>query len=414
MKNIFQKNREALLFIAVLASRLPFLGNGFGSDPDAWRIAMSGLHFLQDGVYQVSRFPGYPIAEFLNAPLVVISPSASNLMSAFLSACSALLMAQIGREISVPRPLSAALFFSFIPVVWQISTTTMDHIWALFFFLLSFSLYLRERRLLASLSMGLAFACRITYAPLALIPLLLEFGFAKSLLQKKNILYLISCAGFAVFFFSPVLFTYGSQFLTYYSGSVPWKIQLWKISVGVWGIIGLPLAGVLVWSLSRLPNSQRKWILALPIFYFLLIFLKLPEDPAYLVPALVFLTWLGFSGLPPQMPKSITQGLLLLSFLSGVLFYVHKDGFHWGGPLIWDQAEKNRQLNLVRKIESKVESKSPNSVIQVGYLLPWLEWDAEFNPYLKAQFVYDLSAEQKQFHESEGRQIYSLSELLRP
>src|SRR5947209_17108478 len=53
--------KYAVLFAVVLLSRLPFLNAGYGVEIDGWRVALAARHIAQNGVYEVSRFPGYPL-----------------------------------------------------------------------------------------------------------------------------------------------------------------------------------------------------------------------------------------------------------------------------------------------------------------------------------------------------------------
>ena len=54
----------------VFASRLPFLGPGYGFDPDAWRVAFAARDIVTSGHYEASRFPGYPVQEIASALLL--------------------------------------------------------------------------------------------------------------------------------------------------------------------------------------------------------------------------------------------------------------------------------------------------------------------------------------------------------
>ena len=51
------------LAIAYAASRIPFLNGGYGTDPDAWRVALSGYWLWDHHEFYPSRLPGYPIHE---------------------------------------------------------------------------------------------------------------------------------------------------------------------------------------------------------------------------------------------------------------------------------------------------------------------------------------------------------------
>src|SRR4051812_38781593 len=63
-----------LAFIALaavfVASRVPFIDNGYGTKPDAWRIALSGYWLWDQHEFYPSRLPGYPVPELSYAAVV--------------------------------------------------------------------------------------------------------------------------------------------------------------------------------------------------------------------------------------------------------------------------------------------------------------------------------------------------------
>src|SRR5947209_9856621 len=68
----------ALLSLAFIAVRIPFLFYGYGTDPDSWRVALTGRYLLAHAQYLPSRLPGYPLQEFLVAPLTPLGSVATN------------------------------------------------------------------------------------------------------------------------------------------------------------------------------------------------------------------------------------------------------------------------------------------------------------------------------------------------
>src|SRR5262245_61707159 len=55
------------LAVLVILARAPFLGHGYGGDPDAWRVLLAARGLLETGVYLPSRAPGYPLPEYAAA-----------------------------------------------------------------------------------------------------------------------------------------------------------------------------------------------------------------------------------------------------------------------------------------------------------------------------------------------------------
>jgi hypothetical protein len=50
-----------LLALVVIGTRLPFLGHGYGGDPDGWRALIAAKNLLATGRYVPSRPPGNPL-----------------------------------------------------------------------------------------------------------------------------------------------------------------------------------------------------------------------------------------------------------------------------------------------------------------------------------------------------------------
>src|SRR5580658_9230555 len=90
-----------LLVLAVLLTRLPFLGAGYGVHADNWRIALAARHISETGVYEASRFPGYPIQEVVCSWFWKTGPVGLNLLDALFSTAAALFFALICLEYGV-------------------------------------------------------------------------------------------------------------------------------------------------------------------------------------------------------------------------------------------------------------------------------------------------------------------------
>jgi hypothetical protein len=76
-------------------SRVPFVGPGFGSDSDAWRVANSARRLAETGVYVPSRMPSYPLHEFTSAALYKIHPSMMVWASVAFAALAGVVLAAI-------------------------------------------------------------------------------------------------------------------------------------------------------------------------------------------------------------------------------------------------------------------------------------------------------------------------------
>ena len=121
----------ALTAIAILATRLPWIGAGYGSDPDGYRVVAVARAIARGGDYQVSRLPGFPVYESLSALTARADPWLSNAVTALLSVAACVLFAQILRYFSIRAPLLIAAGFAMTPVIYLNSCCTMDYVPAL-------------------------------------------------------------------------------------------------------------------------------------------------------------------------------------------------------------------------------------------------------------------------------------------
>src|SRR3984885_9097904 len=140
-----------LAAVAVLATRLPWIGSGYGSDPDGYRVVIVARQIARSGVYEASRLPGFPVYEYLTALSAWSAPWVSNSVTALFSVASLVLFALIARELGVRRYLLLALAFAMTPVVYVSSCCTMDYIPALTGQLGATYAVLRRRPVLAGL-----------------------------------------------------------------------------------------------------------------------------------------------------------------------------------------------------------------------------------------------------------------------
>jgi hypothetical protein len=163
-----------ILTFVVFLSRVPFLGDGFGTNPDGWRVADAARIIALSGHYSYSRPPGHPFQELFYSLIWDASPTMFNLITAMLSVGVFIFFYLSLAKLNFKKSLLGALALVFIPVVYINSTNSMDFIWALFFILGSFYFALDLKLALAGIFLGLAIGCRITSAAM-MIPIGLLF-----------------------------------------------------------------------------------------------------------------------------------------------------------------------------------------------------------------------------------------------
>src|SRR5688572_13728859 len=73
------------LAVVYFILRLPFLNYGHGTDPDAWRVALTAHYLLDTGKYFPSRLPGNPLHELVTTLFIPGGWIATNLATAAVS-----------------------------------------------------------------------------------------------------------------------------------------------------------------------------------------------------------------------------------------------------------------------------------------------------------------------------------------
>lgn len=199
----------ALLLLLVVLTRIPFITAGYGTDPDAWRVAEAATRLWQTGVYEPSRLPGYPLHEFVTAPLTAMGGS---LFSNTATLLVALLVVIVWDRITLREsryPALLVVIVAFTPLFWKNSAVTMDYVWSLLFVLLAFKASTERRALLTGALLGIAAGFRpgnaIAGAAL-LIPFLAGPRPARSILVMLTAACVVTATAFA-----PVLLLMGAD-----------------------------------------------------------------------------------------------------------------------------------------------------------------------------------------------------------
>jgi hypothetical protein len=310
-----------------LIARAPFLNYGYGTDPDAWRVALTGQYLWEHGKYFPSRLPGNPLHELALAPFVPLGWVAANLATALVALVGVWLFARIVRHLELPNPAVLVVGFAFMPLLFINSIAAMDYMWTLTMILAAYYLTLRDRPLWAGVFIGLAMGFRLQ-SGIAGIPLVYAMlrspgrpltpntggtehvqrasdapqNWGVGGLWGRVLPFGLAAAGVAVLAFAPVLATYGLDFANFYDEKVEWQVVLrllGKESLGILGSLAV-LAGLAL-SLRRLAALPRDLVRDAQVGVWLLFiglytasFLRLPHEIGYMVPVFPFgLLFLG-------------------------------------------------------------------------------------------------------------------------
>ena len=371
----------AVLSVVYVLTRLPFLDYGHGTDPDAWRVALTAHHFWDTGDYYPSRLPGNPLHELATALVIPGGWIATNLTTLLASLAGVYLFARIAQLHQLPNAAVLVVGFAFAPLLFINSIATMDYMWALTAVLGAYYCQVTGRPLWAGLLLGAAIGLRlqsfIAWAPLA------YFAWRQGNLRDLVTLTL-AAAGVTLLCFAPVLVVYGTDFLNYYDTQVNATevVRLvGKEALGILGAAGV-MAAILV-SARRFRSLPRDLVRdphlgawAGFIGLYVLAFLRLPHEIAYLIPVFPF----GMLLLGRYLTRVALAGAVAAILLAGLLdVTTPEEGFDseslrsatLGKGLILSNADTmDLQQRFVREI---IEADVPNhSLVMTGFIFPQL------------------------------------------
>ncbi|MEO1322984.1 MAG: hypothetical protein AAFV59_08260, partial [Pseudomonadota bacterium] len=304
-----------VVLIVAIVPRLPFLGLGFGLDPDAYENITVAQQIGAGGGYAASRLPGYPVHEILLfLTQAYKAPIAANLLSLAAFVAATIGLHEILRRIEPSTALPFTAAFAAMPVGFAPSVEAMDYFLSLALVILSLLMVLRQRMHVSAAALGIATASRITNGAvfLAILPLIESYKKADA---KRPLLIYVTIAGlFGLVFFSPVLLTYGTSFFTFYDDPTrPSVVTI--VSAGLFGSWGL-LGGVAAVGLSLLALKtliKDRSILSTPLFQAGMI--------------LILLYWVAFFRLPHEVPYLLPA---IIGFLMVLSLTVRRAGLVWG------------------------------------------------------------------------------------
>ena len=405
--------------LAVLISRLPFLANGFGSDADAWRVANVARDLAAGLEYKASRLPGYPVPEYVYSLLWQAGGRAFsfNLLTAFFSTACFVLYCLFLRSFHAKDVLLTGLALVFTPAVFLHSLDSMDYIWALAFILAAFYLLTKKLDFAAGLCLGLAIGCRIT-SGVFLLPayLMLRAADAQPLRQRIAAVS-IPALGIGAACYLPVFQKYGFSFLSFVNIYPPLKQVVYEGSIGAFGLCGALaiFTACAVLFIRRSTHTSPSIEAARPLLLasfsvpaiYLGIFLRLPHDGAYLIPAIPFLLLL----MGHYLPRRAFQSLCIALIVSSFVFNLEKSGFYLAGPVFRDYAAREQTSSIVAAVLKADAESAGKRVIVSGWFLPLIEASLDASVVRPAKYVSLLTSQQLQDYVDKGFAVYYLPEM---
>jgi hypothetical protein len=187
--------------------------------------------------------------------------------------------------------------FAYMPVVWISSIVTMDYWWALTFLLWCYYLTLTGRPYWGAVLLGLATGCRLTSGFLILPILLMVWQDSNE--WKKLVRVSLIFAATAFLTWLPLLLSYGFEHFTFVPYAHPFVVGAYRAVrqiMGIPALVVMLIAVIISWAQSRRDRSaqeKRESFVMLPVYLWIIItvaiFIRVPADPAYLLPSLPFL-----------------------------------------------------------------------------------------------------------------------------
>jgi hypothetical protein len=439
-------NRESWGFfwlgVFVLLTRLPFIFNGFGVDGDSWSVALSAKALNSSGAYIPSRFPGYPVHEFLCSLLINFGAIGTNMISAIFSAVAVVFFAMILRFLRFRMVIPASIAFAMVPVFFINSTTTIDYVIAIAFILMSLYHLLRQRLYVAGILLGFAIGTRITsgamFIPFSIL-LLTNEGVVENL--RRILRFVIPGIITGIILFLPLLSKYGLSFLTFYNFPYPSISKvLYKFSIEVWGVAGF--AGLIISiGLLFLPDriTAKKflfprgvnekfvisWLVAIDLY--IIAYLKLPMEGGYLIPIIPFVIMLFGKYLYSKAFIFFTIMIIVSSFICGI-FPVDRYDFvqsspasvkfnssgetivldFFKGPLIGYNERRKNGIKFVDGLLSSTDTINSKSVLVAGRWFNQMVVQSKDTSAMKIVLRNYISEPEADYFYAKGYKIYFL------
>jgi hypothetical protein len=367
------------LSLVYVGSRIPWLDMGYGTDPDAWRVALAADYLLSKGEYLPSRLPGYPLHEFVTVPLVREGWVWTNLSTVFISLVGVYLFARILNVLNLQGRGILTIAFAFAPLLWINSVMTIDYMWALTFIMGAYLALLYKQPTIGGIALGVAAGFRFTSLIMA-VPFILLF--LRSGQRPSVRPFLVATMLMTIAAYLPVLRVYGLAVANFYDAKVPVLNVLrllGKDALGVFGAMAV-LVGLVVSArrLARLPRDSLSdahvltWVSVIVLYF--LTFSRLPHEVAYLLPVFPF----GFFLMSRYFQRTVLVGVASVIVLAGFVDItspgaeINRETFAnaniGAGMLFSDLDTLRNQMDFAEELAE--QEIPPHSVVLTGFIFP--------------------------------------------
>jgi hypothetical protein len=339
------------------------------------------------------------------------------LLDAIFCAGAAVFFALICIEYGVADWWLAGLALAFVPVLYVNSVSSKDFPWALAFLLASWWCAMRKKAVWTGILLGLAMGCRVTSGAAALpIALILIDGVENRVAIRRVLVTGLVSAGIVIAAFTPVYARYGTGFFNFYAEhGFPGPLEIAaRMTLEVWGLFGLAgiciaLGGGLLPGRTPRPAVSSRHLLAWAamLVIYAIAFFCLPDEAAYLIPAIPF-TLLLVWRVAPRWMFQVCCGLILLS-----PFVTWQGGRPIAGLIVQDHRQRvatDAGISGFLHFSSMV---SGSNAYIVGSWEPPIAVLTADAPRADAKFVYLVSQPELDQLIAQGWHVWYLGEVMR-
>ncbi len=433
-------NREFLIVaVIIFLSRLPFITTGYGSEEDAWGLALTADRIAASGNYEVSRLPGHPFQEIIYALLHNSSFIVWNLLTVIISTAGIYALMRTLCFLKVGSITGIAIAIAFIPVIYINSFCVMDYTWALSGILGSFYFLCRRNYIASGVLLGLAIGCRITAGAMLLPFIIYMFLSEKNIPVRQMFALSASVAVTAALCFLPVYLEYGPGFFMYYEHfPIPaFAKNLYKGTLGVAGTTGLAAICIAwIFSLKNIirivadrthPYHPLIIMSCISIALYVFAFIRLPLKSAFMIPALPFIMIVPATVLSKKSMNVFAVAMIASSFFLGVNLADPNRGsvpsalsfttninnqpvsFDFlKGPVIADHEKQKTLIAYSDHVIEEVSKMENPSVVIAGWYLNFIECRKEHSNNSKASYVYYIDADSMNYYLKNRYSLYYL------
>ena len=390
-------NLTVLALVFVL-SRLPLVNLGFGLDADAWRIANTAFDLRHHTWYHASRFPGYPLPEFVNALIIEQGWLATNILTMILAFVSVLVFIRILRALNHQHHAMVIITYAFLPLLWINSTNTMDYTWALCFIMCAWLFAIKQHWIMSGLMMGLAVGSRLPTLVIVLPFLYLCYSANRKVMDILR--FLITAMITSIVLYVPLFWTYGLEFLHRYQAETG-LVRLGYLAIKHFGLLTLVALIVLLFTSFRqmrrvfIEKDRHTMFVLFASLTGLTAFLAMPYHIEYLIPiipfALAFIFRVGKKWLLlPFTVLAMSHACVSIMNIQHIGHGRVRTSLCASGSVIRNITERKQQIAFVQDIMQA--SINDRSVVIIGTWLPVLAYsDGNVSSVSNTKRMYDAN-----------------------